>query len=141
MKTTIVLALDGSDDSSKALDWTINFAKSNSAEVHVITVLDSTNIITLEPERHILEMEDIRRKSLEQLNEATPPLCDGHSCSIIRKVLESNNVTGEIPNYAKEHKSTMIVCGTRDRGKQSTLLLRSVAPKLVNRIRKPSSSC
>ena len=100
METKIVLALDGSDGSNKALDWTVNFAKSNSAEVHVITVLDSTNIITLEPERHILEMEDIRRKSLEQLNEATQPLCDGHSCSIIRKVLEGN-VADEILHYAK----------------------------------------
>ena len=60
METKIVLALDGSDGSNKALDWTVNFAKSNSAEVHVITVLESSNIITLEPERHILETEDIR---------------------------------------------------------------------------------
>jgi len=42
METKIVLALDGSDGSNKALDWTINFAKSNSAQVHVVTVIDST---------------------------------------------------------------------------------------------------
>ncbi len=130
METKIVLALDGSDGSNKALDWTINFAKSNSAQVHVVTVIDSTNIITLEPERHILEMEDIRRQSLERLNEAAQPLCDGHSCSIVPRVLEGN-VADEILRYAKEHQATMIVCGTRGRGKLSTLLLGSVAHKLV----------
>lgn len=130
METKIVLALDGSDGSNKALDWTINFAKSNSAQVHVVTVIDSTNIITLEPERHILEMEDIRRQSLERLNEAAQPLCDGHSCSIVPRVLEGN-VADEILRYAKEHQATLIVCGTRGRGKLSTLLLGSVAHKLV----------
>ena len=130
METTIILALDGSDGSNKALDWTINFAKSNSAQVHVVTVIDSTSVITLEPERHILEMEEIRRQSLERLNQATQPLCDGHSCSIIRKVL-AGNVADEILQYAKENQANMIVCGTRGRGTLKTLLLGSVAHKLV----------
>ena len=130
MKPTIILAFDGSFGSKKALNFTVDFLVSNNTEVHVVTVLDSTNIITLEPGRHILDMKEMRRQCLEKLKKAALPLYDKSSCTIITKVL-TGDVANELLRYSKEQQSAMIMCGARGRGKLTKLFLGSVAHKLV----------
>lgn len=126
----IVLAFDASDGSKKALEWTVDFAKTNSAEIHVITVLESIGLVTLEPTTQIIEMDQIREQYVRQLNEATQPLCDGASCTIRTRLLEGN-AADELIKYANEQKADMLICGTHGMGNFASLLLGSVAHKLV----------
>lgn len=126
----IVLALDGSDGSKKALDWTVAYAKENKVEVHVVTVIESTGLVSLEPSSLILQMEELRQQYLTKLNEATKPLCDGQLCTIQTKILEGNAAEALI-RYAKEITADMVICGTHGWGNFTALLVGSVAHKLV----------
>ena len=126
----ILLAYDSSDGSQKALEWTIEYAKKNASEVHVVTVIDSAGWITLEPMSQLIDLEEMRSNYLRKLNEATQTLCDGFSCSVQRKVLEGNP-TAELLQYAKEEKVDLIICGSHGMSNIGAMLLGSVAHKLV----------
>lgn len=126
----IILAFEGSDGSKKALDWTVEFAKQTQSEVHVVTVLESIGMISLEPTSQIIDMENIREQYLMQLNEATRSLCNDNFCTINNKVIEGN-AADELIRYAKQQQADLIVCGTRGLGNFTSLLLGSVAHKLV----------
>ena len=126
----IVLAFEGSDGSKKALDWTVEFAKQTESEVHVITVIESIGMISLEPTSQLIDMENIREQYLAQINDATKVLCDNAACKISNKVLEGN-AADELIRYARDVKADLIVCGTHGMGNFASLLLGGVAHKLV----------
>ncbi|WP_346355202.1 universal stress protein [Azotosporobacter soli] len=126
----IVLAFEGSEGSKKALEWALEFAKQSQAEIHVVTILESVGMISLEPTSQLIDMENIREQYLQQLNESTAKLCDGYSCTVRTKVLEGN-AADELINYAKQQHADLLVCGTRGLGNFTSLLLGSVAHKLV----------
>ncbi len=126
----IVLAFEGSDGSKKALEWVVDFAKQAAAEVHVVTVIESIGMISLEPTSQLIDMENVRENYLAQINEATKVLCDGATCSITNKVLEGN-AADELLHYAKDVKADLLVCGTHGLGNFASLLLGGVAHKLV----------
>ena len=126
----IILALDGSEGSKKALAWTVEFAKENKAEIHVVTVIESAGMTTLELSSQVFAIDEMRRQYLQQLNESTKLLCDSQLCTIYSTVLEGN-AAEELIRYAKEHNADMLICGTHGWGHFTALLMGSVAHKLV----------
>lgn len=126
----ILLAYDTSDGSRKALNWTVEFARQNEVEVHVVTVIDSNGMITLEAGQQAVDIGLAREQYLHSLNEAVEPFCSGYACTVRKQVLEGNP-TEEMLHYAEKENVDLVICGTQGMGTFSALLLGSVAHKLV----------
>lgn len=126
----IVLAYEGSEGAKKALDWAVEFANEHACELHVVTVLESTGLVSLEPNYQVIEMDQLREQFLRQINDQAKMLCDGLRCTVRTKVV-AGNAAEELMLYAKAVQADMIVCGTRGMGGFVPLLLGSVAHKLV----------
>ncbi len=126
----IVLAFEGSEDSKKALDWTMEFVGQSAMELHIVTVQEASGVVALEADYQVIDMDKIRGEWLKQLNEMSKTLCDGRSCTIRNRVLEGD-AAEELIRYAKEVQADILICGSRGLGNFASLLLGSVAHKLV----------
>lgn len=126
----IVLAFDGSEGSEKALQWTIDFAKENGAEIHVTSVMESMFTASFEPVYDLTTIDDIRRSDMvENTTKAEAIYMEHHLTS--KSVILEGHPAEEIINYATKVNADLIVCGTRGHGGFSALLLGSIAHKLV----------
>ena len=126
----IVFSFDGSETSLKALPWAIRFAKESGAATVLLSVFEPLAQYPIGKAANLLQFEMSAKQYLEDLqNEAKEAfLKEGLT---IETVLLDGNPADEIISYAAANPIDLILCGTRGLGEIGSLLLGSVAQKLV----------
>ena len=138
--TTILLAMDGSDGSWKALDYALTMARQHGARLVAVHVV---NRIEIEGIRRALQLanlseSDDRLTSLQKEYET-------NACSVLSEIvgvaqragvpIETTAVIGspaeDIVRLAREIKADLIVIGTHGRHGLSRVFLGSVAERVV----------
>lgn len=133
----ILVPVDGSDNSMRAVNFVISaVAKSRDAQVRLITVRDPMD--SLQVHRFWTDKQ-IHAFQQESGNAALQPACkrlDEGGIPYTANIL-IGDIAQTIVKYADEFQCDMIVMGTRGMGTIGSLLMGSVATKVVHLARMP----
>jgi len=121
----ILVAVDGSAQSNKAVRLAARIAKCLRAELTLIHVIELNEVPSL-----MAEAEDKGREALGQA-----ALSDGVEIALglevhPQTVLRRGQPAGQILRYAAEYRPQMIFTGTRGRGGATAMLMGSVSRKV-----------
>ena len=124
--TKVLLAYDGSEQSQKALEWLQNFAQQTTILTVIVRVLELPYDFEIVTEAEVNAI----RKSRKELLEKVALTFTEKGLSAKTTVLEGDPAS-QLIQYAAEEGADLIICGYRGLGGFDSLLLGSVAHKLV----------
>ncbi|MHB8622347.1 MAG: universal stress protein [Sulfuricaulis sp.] len=137
----ILVAVDGSDTSQRALREAINFAKDYQAELRLVHVIDETPLVW--GESAALGVTETVFEALRQIGQATAnkSLAVVHQAGLKAEVILSETCGQRIANIIVEEANRwpadMIVIGSHGRRGVDRLLLGSVAEGVVRLTSRP----
>ncbi|MCU4974311.1 universal stress protein [Halobacteria archaeon AArc-m2/3/4] len=126
MFDTVVVATDGSDSVTRAIDVALDMAARFDADVHALSVIDAGEVDASPAqlrEELTVALETHAETALETVRERAGPG--------ITTAVREGRPAPEICEYAREHDADLIVTGTRGRHGENRLLLGSVAERVV----------
>lgn len=132
----ILVAFDGSPQSKKALEWSLDLSQDSNGAVIAVYVSEPvhlTSIYGIENGSVELMMDTIKeteindRKTLEEAK----AFCVNRGRDVKTELLHGN-IAQAIIKYAKEEQVDLIVTGTKGHGALGELLLGSVTRNLVS---------
>jgi nucleotide-binding universal stress UspA family protein len=122
----IVIATDGSESVSRAVDVALDLATKFDAEVHVLYVVDAGEVESA-PERVREDMREALTEDGEAALEAVATTADRDVVTAIRE----GNPASVIGEYAREQDADVVATGTRGRHGENRFLIGSVAERVV----------
>ena len=126
MFDTIVIATDGSESVSRAIDVALDLAERFDAEVHALYVIDRGEVES-SPEG---VREDLREALDERGEEALATVDEGTEMNVQTAVREGRPAA-EISACAREIDADVVATGTRGRHGENRFLIGSVAERVV----------
>jgi len=124
--TKVLLAYDGSENSQKALEWVLNFGQQTSILTVIVKVFELPDDMETGMEGSIKSIHKGLKEQLEKL--ALIFIEKGLSA---KTVILEGDPAAKLIQYAERERVDLIICGTRGLGGFESLLLGSVAHKLV----------
>ena len=132
----ILVPVDGSEHSKKALEFACELAKKFESELHLLHVVQppiSTqtmavggSAVTTEVSRE--DLEEIGRNMIE----AAIQITSNHDCTKVETQIEAGPPAQHILDAAKKHDADLIVMGSRGLSDIAGLLLGSVSHKVTH---------
>lgn len=126
----IIIAIDGSKSSEKALERAISIAKSNKAILHIASIIDTRSWANIEAHNHEKlqkDSETFSKSLLESYNEAE--LAGIENINII---VESGSPRTMISQeIARRVNADLIICGASGQSATERILLGSVSENIV----------
>lgn len=137
MYSNILVAVDGSETSIKALDTAIQIAKQFGAKLHVVHVVREMQVPS-----NIGRMEDMEKMQRQRhdalttvgeqiVNQAKRKAQTGGVTSVEGDIATGDPATA-IVGYADKNKDGLIVMGSRGLGEVEGMLMGSVSRKVAN---------
>jgi len=126
MIDTVVIATDGSESVTRAVEVALDFAERFDAAVHALYVVDEGEVDS-SPE----ELRDELRTALESQSEAALAQVRDHADREIETAVRSGHPAPEITEYARERDADVVATGTRGRHGENRFLIGSVAERVV----------
>jgi nucleotide-binding universal stress UspA family protein len=134
----ILVATDFSEPSSVALAYGRDLARSYTAELHVLHVVEDV-LMRYAPEV-AFSMPDLQKdldKAAERELNALITDDDRRTLNVVSAVETSVNVAEGITRYADDHAIDLIITGTHGRGAVKHFLMGSVAERVVRTAKCP----
>jgi len=128
----IIVPLDGSKYSEKALQRAGDLADAFNAKIILIYVVEKSAPINLLDRKEYLEL--LRKFGNKVLNNATSVLSKRGITG--KKILKEGNIVNEIEKIVKSEKCDLIIVGNKGLGSVARFLLGSVSNKIAQ-----TSSC
>jgi nucleotide-binding universal stress UspA family protein len=135
----ILVPIDGSEPSHKALRHAVNLAKIHSSEITVISVIEELKL-PFGAEYRLWANKSHReliRTSLESINKEIVSIREKEPELLIDAEIIEGNPARKIIKTAEEKKYDLIVMGKRGMGIVEELVLGSVTNKVVNQSKIP----
>jgi nucleotide-binding universal stress UspA family protein len=135
MMRTIVVPWDGSDHSRRAVDFLVKLLREQTpAEVHLLNVQPRSPLLDRIAGGRPTEIEQAQEPALEAGRKVLAPAVDTLKAAGVPHVAKVviGDAPHEIVDYAKAHHCDGIVMGARGLGTVSTLVLGSVAHKVLH---------
>jgi nucleotide-binding universal stress UspA family protein len=126
----ILIAVDGSDTSNKALAEAINLAKDQQAELKIVYTVDEASIFTAADIPDPVRIEQTWVEAGKKILEEAKQKAQAAGVQVETKILEtdmSNTIADSIVGEAKSWPADIIVAGTHGRRGISHLMMGSVA--------------
>lgn len=129
----ILVPFDDSASAHRALDFAVDLARRlGSTDVHIVTAHDNLIDVTRETayqplDKLLAEQEAHSRKVLQPALDKAKAAGVAASSAVL-----SGSISQSIVDYARANACTQIVMGTHGRGTIGTLLLGSIAQKVVH---------
>lgn len=128
MFDTVVVATDGSDSVTRAVDVALDLAEKFDAEIHVLSVIDASEV-DASPE----QLREELRTALETTADAAIASVKDRTDDDVTTAIREGRPAAEICEYVREVDADVIATGTRGRHGENRLLLGSVAERVVRR--------
>lgn len=126
MIETIVIATDGSDSVTRAVNVALDLADRFDASVHALSVIDEAEVKSA-PEA----VRDQMRTGLEaQADEALEEVSE-RAADSVETAVRTGRPAAEISRYAKSVDADVVATGTRGRHGENRFLIGSVAERVV----------
>jgi nucleotide-binding universal stress UspA family protein len=137
MARTVVIGVDGSEPSQRAVAWTAAYAATIGAEVVVVNAIEPLPYASwMGPEVAPIPLGDKQRETLEAADrEWCKPLADHGVPYRVEIIVEAPAVA--IRNVARGENAELVVVGRRGRGGFAELLLGSVSHALAHHVGRP----
>jgi nucleotide-binding universal stress UspA family protein len=134
----LLVAIDGSDHARRALDYALSLAKENAAiELHILTVQPEPNVYG-EIQVYITEVRMAQLQRQHSQDILAPALEAAQNAGIAHSgEIVVGHAATTIANRAEELGCDAIVMGTQGRGAMGSVLMGSVALKVVHLTKLP----
>lgn len=136
MRTTIVVGIDGSEPSQRAVEWCATYAPALDAEIVAVHAVDFPAYAAIGP-YPVPELTDEQRGDLRDVAalEWCKPLADAGVRH--RILLVDGSPVHAISETAKAEDAVMVVTGRRGRGGFAELVLGSTSHQLTHHLDRP----
>lgn len=139
MYDRILVAVDGSEPSFKALDQAVELGLKLGSEIAVVSVVDKLNL-PFAAEYGLWAQEshnNLVRKVLESLNSSILRLKENHPELKLEAIIENGRPAKKIVELAEDEGFDLIVIGRRGNGFAEHLIMGSVSNEVVRTSSKP----
>ena len=132
----ILVAVDGSEGSKKALRLAANLQKTCGSELLILTVFRHHSLLEAsmsmvrpdDPE----SMDDSMRAYAKEVAEDAKAIAAEEGAERVRAFVKGGQPARTIVKFAEEHKADLIVVGSRGQGDMQGFLLGSVSHKVTS---------
>lgn len=127
----IVVGIDGSDPSLRALAKAIHQAQLHQAGLHVLNAIDISPALLHLPHDVTVDTRDTAAEQRALVWESARLLLEDAGLEVVR--VDREGAPGKaLVDYSAEIEAELVVVGTRGRGRVKSLLLGSTAQYVVN---------
>jgi nucleotide-binding universal stress UspA family protein len=129
--TNILVPVDGSDNSYRALDAALILSEKLGSNITVIHVMEQFPITHIGSEKLLSEVLEAYKKENQDILSKCTEIATQKGLTIKTLLLEGNPAS-LILDYSKKEKFDLLIMGSRGLGKFKELILGSVSGKIVH---------
>jgi len=129
--TNILVPVDGSDNSYRALDAALLLSEKLGSNITVIHVMEQVPITHIGSEKQLNEFLQAYKKENQEILSKCSEIAAQKGLTINTFLLEGNPAS-EILNISKKEKFDLLIMGRRGLGKFKELILGSISSKIVH---------
>jgi nucleotide-binding universal stress UspA family protein len=129
--TNILVPVDGSDNSYRALDAALILSEKLGSHITVIHVMEEIPITHIGSEKLLNELLETYKKENQDILSKCSQLATQKGLTIKTFLLQGNPASA-ILDFSKKEKFDLVVMGSRGLGKFKELILGSVSSKIVH---------
>jgi nucleotide-binding universal stress UspA family protein len=130
MFTKILVPVDGSDNSFRALDQALFISKSTGAAITAMHIIESPPTVYVESQKLLNELLDNYRKQSAKILDKCKEIGQRQDVKV-DTVIAEGDAAANINGYAEKEAFDLIVIGSRGFGKLKQALLGSVSSKVI----------
>lgn len=131
MFKNILVPVDGSDNSYRALDAALLLSEKLGSNITVIHVMEQVPITHIGSEKLLNEFLESYKKENQEILSKCSEIATQKGLTINTFLLEGNPAS-EILNFSKKEKFDLLIMGRRGLGKFKELILGSISSKIVH---------
>ena len=131
MFTKILVPVDGSDNSYKALEASLVLSEKLGSNISVVNVMEQVPITHIESEKLLNELLEAYKKENQEILSKCSDIARQKGITI-KTVLLQGNPAPAILDYSKKENFDLVIMGSRGMGKFKELILGSVSSKIVH---------
>ena len=131
MFTNILVPIDGSDNSYRALDAALLLSEKLGSNISVIHVMEEVPITHIGSEKILNELLEAYKKENQDILLKCSEIANQKGLTIKTFLLQGNPAS-VILDYNKKKKFDLVIVGSRGLGKFKELILGSVSSKIVH---------
>ena len=131
MFTNILVPVDGSDNSYRALDAALLLSEKLGSNITVIHVMEQVPITHIGSEKQLNEFLQAYKKENQEILSKCSEIATQKGLTINTFLVEGNPAS-EILNFSKKEKFDLLIMGRRGLGKFKELILGSISSKIVH---------
>lgn len=131
MFTSILVPVDGSDNSYRALDAALVLAEKLGSIITVIHVMEQIPITHIGSEKLLSELLEAYKKENQNILSKCSEIATQKGLTL-KTLLLQGNPASVILDYSKKEKFDLLIMGSRGLGKFKELILGSVSGKIVH---------
>jgi nucleotide-binding universal stress UspA family protein len=129
--TNILVPVDGSDNSYRALDAALVLAEKLGSIITVIHVMEQIPITHIGSEKLLSELLEAYKKENQNILSKCSEIATQKGLTL-KTLLLQGNPASVILDYSKKEKFDLLIMGSRGLGKFKELILGSVSGKIVH---------
>jgi len=129
--TNILVPVDGSDNSYRALDAALLLSEKLGSNITVIHVMEQVPITHIGSEKQLNEFLQAYKKENQEILSKCSEIATQKGLTINTFLVEGNPAS-EILNFSKKEKFDLLIMGRRGLGKFKELILGSISSKIVH---------
>ena len=131
MFSKVLVPVDGSDNSLRALDAALLLSEKLGSEVTAIHVMEEIPVLHIQSEKLLRKLIEDYKKELQLILSRCSEIAAKKGLSIKTKLIQGN-ASSTILDFCEKGKYDVIVMGSRGRGEFKELVLGSVSSKVVH---------
>lgn len=131
MFSKVLVPVDGSDNSLRALDAALLLSEKLGAEVTAIHVMEEIPVLHIQSEKLLRKLIDDYKKESQLILSKCSEIAAKKGLSLKTKLVQGN-AGSTILDFCEKGKCDVIVMGSRGLGKFKELVLGSVSSKIVH---------
>ena len=131
MFSKLLVPVDGSENSLRALEEAIFLSKKLDAQITALHVMEKAPTVYIHPQKELEELLKNYRKESEQILEKCQQIGKNNRIELNMAISEGD-VASKIIQYAEKGRFDMVVMGHRGSGKFKEMVLGSVSEKVLH---------
>lgn len=131
MFSKILVPVDGSDNSYRALDTALFLSEKLGSNITVIHVMEDVPVLYIESQKLLSELLENYKKERKDILSKCSEIATKKGVTI-DTVLLQGNPTSIILEFIKKEKCDIVIMGSRGMGKFKEIILGSVSSKIVH---------
>ncbi len=133
----ILVPIDGSENSMRALDNGLYLASKLGSHLSIIYVLEIPPFVYIQSQKLIESIMTALEKEANSILNEGKNKAESYNLNIESIILEGNNIGSIILEYSEENKFDCIIIGSRGRGSFKHAILGSVSHRVLHHSKNP----